>query len=71
MVEMHKEPVFCNLCGSKFDFWDEQADFSIHKDRITYGSKYDMASLSIRWCCRCIDKTIDLCVITPVSDGLE
>lgn len=71
MVEMHKEPVFCNLCGSKFDFWDEQADFSIHKEKITYGSKYDMASLSIRLCCHCVDKMIDLCAITPVSGGLE
>lgn len=66
MEENHKEPIFCNVCGCMFDEWDEQAGLSIHK-RLTYGSKYDDSMLSLKICCKCADKIIDRCVITPVS----
>lgn len=57
----------CNLCGKNFDFWDEQGNFSIYT-RIGYGSKYDDEQLKLDLCCECMDKLIDLCVISPVSE---
>lgn len=63
---MAKE-IFCNLCGKKFDFFDEQEDFSIART-IGYGSRYDMCSLRLDLCCECMDKLIEQCAISPVTD---
>ncbi len=58
----------CNLCGKEMDMWDLQEDFSIRSSEIGYGSRYDMCSLDIWFCCDCMDKIIDQCVISPVKD---
>lgn len=58
----------CNLCGKELDMWDLQEDFSIRHSEIGYGSRYDMCSLDIWFCCSCMDSIIDDCVIKPVAD---
>lgn len=57
----------CNMCGKKFDFWDEQEDFHFY-GRIGYGSRYDEHDLRLDLCCECMDKLIDMCVIHPTTD---
>lgn len=57
----------CNMCGKKFDFLDEQEDFSIVRT-IGYGSKFDSCSLRLDLCCDCMDKIIEQCVISPVEE---
>lgn len=56
---------YCNICGSKMDFWDIQEDNTIHKT-IGYGSKYDEEEIELHFCCDCMDKIIDRCVISPL-----
>lgn len=57
----------CNMCGKKFDFLDEQENFSIYR-AVGYGSKFDMCSLHLDLCCECMDKIIEQCAISPVAD---
>lgn len=64
---MAKE-ITCNKCGKKFDVWDSQEDFSLHR-KLGYGTKYDGETLDIDLCCECMDKLIDECVISPLSDN--
>ena len=47
------------------DFWDIQEDYSIHTT-IGYGSKYDEERVELDFCCECMDKLIDKCVISPL-----
>lgn len=58
---------FCNMCGKQFDLFDEQEEFSITRT-IGYGSRYDMCSLRLDLCCKCMDKLIGQCVISPVTE---
>ena len=64
----------CNLCGSKFDQWEEQEDFSIHRN-VGYGSKYDLHRVELNLCCGCYDKLITYIVnngaISPVVRELQ
>lgn len=64
---MAKE-ITCNKCGKKFDFWDAQENFSINA-RLGYGTKYDGSDLELDLCCDCMEKLIDECVISPISDN--
>lgn len=64
---MAKE-ITCNKCGKKFDIWDTQEGFSINK-RMGYGTKYDGEYLELDLCCNCMEKLIDECIISPVSDN--
>ncbi len=50
----------CDLCGKELDFWDEQENYSIHKE-VGYGSKYDGEVIDLRFCCGCFDKLVDQC----------
>ena len=59
---------FCNMCGREFNLFDEQERFGIHSPYIGYGSKYDECSLELDLCCDCMDKIIDACEISPVTD---
>lgn len=56
---------YCNICGSKMDFWDIQEDNTIH-NKLGYGSKYDGEEIEIHFCCECVDKLIDRCAISPL-----
>ena len=58
----------CNMCGKKFDIWDEQEAFGVYERRIGYGSRYDGHGLKLDLCCNCMDKIIDQCVIHPTID---
>lgn len=58
----------CNMCGKEFSFWDKQEDFHIYSDYVGYGSKYDESTLELDLCCDCMDKIIDMCKISPVTD---
>ncbi len=64
---MAKE-IICNKCGKKFDFWDTQEDFSIKKS-LGYGTKYDGSTLELNLCCECMEKLIEECAISPISDN--
>lgn len=57
---------YCNICGSKMDFWDIQEDYTIHTTA-GYGSKYDEEEIELHICCDCMDKIIDKCKITPIA----
>lgn len=57
---------YCNICGSKMDFWDIQGDYTIHTTA-GYGSKYDEEEIELHICCDCMDKIIDQCKITPIA----
>ena len=59
---------YCNKCGRELDVWDLQEDFTISIPEIGYGSLHDGCSLELRLCCRCMDKLIDKCKISPVTD---
>ena len=48
----------CNYCGSKFDIYDEQEDFSMQR-AVGYGSKYDTYIIDLRLCCSCFDSMMD------------
>lgn len=56
---------YCNICGSKMDFWDIQEDNTIHTTA-GYGSKYDEEEIELHICCDCMDRIIDECKITPI-----
>ena len=58
---------YCNMCGKEFDWMDMQENFSIYR-HIGYGSKHDEEYLELDLCCYCMDKIIDSCKISPVSD---
>ena len=58
---------YCNICGSKMDFWDIQEDYTIHTTA-GYGSKYDEEEIELHICCDCMDKIIDQCKITPIAN---
>lgn len=61
---------YCNICGGKMDFWDIQEDYTIHKTA-GYGSKYDEEEIEMHFCCDCMDKLIDSCLITPLISQQE
>lgn len=64
-------PKICNICGKTFDVWDEQEDFSIHRN-VGFGSKYDLSKISLDMCCSCFDNVMDYivsqCKITPIVE---
>lgn len=64
---MAKE-IVCNKCGKPLDLWDTQEDFSIRRS-LGYGTKYDGDKLDIHLCCNCMEKLIDECNISPISDN--
>lgn len=68
---MDYTPRICNMCGNRFDFWDEQEDFSFQR-YIGYGSRYDFSHIDICLCCDCFDKVMDWllpqCRKDPLSD---
>lgn len=63
---------YCNLCGKKFDEWDKQEDFSIHRN-LGYGTKYDSDILDLDLCCDCMEKFLDdiipRCQISPIAES--
>lgn len=61
-----EHPKYCNICGNRFDQYDNNANYSIHK-LIGYGSKYDGCFMHMNICIKCMDKIIEDCKIKPVS----
>ena len=61
--------ILCNRCGERFNAWDTQEDFSIHK-RLGYGTIYDGSTLELDLCCRCMEELIAECVISPIVAGV-
>lgn len=64
MIEDRK----CNKCGCVLDIFDTQEDFSIHKEFLGFGTKYDTDKLDITLCCSCMDELIDSCCVSPVEE---
>lgn len=60
----------CNICGKKFDEWDEQEDFTIHT-HLGYGTKYDGETLNLNICCDCMNDIIDSCTVSPLVINFE
>lgn len=58
----------CNRCGRELDFWDLQQDFTIHKEKLGYGTSHDGDSVHLQVCCSCFDALVDECVIDPVEE---
>lgn len=67
MKRTSKKKTICNICGKEFCEWDYQEDYHISK-RIGYGSKYDEDLIDLHICITCMDKIIENCKITPVTD---
>ena len=59
---------YCSMCGKRFNMWDLQNNFVIHKYRICYGSVHDEMGLCLELCNECMDKIIQTCEISPVTD---
>lgn len=57
----------CNICGKELDFFDRQANLTIHK-RLGYGSVHDGSSVHLKLCCDCFDKLVNACKVSPISD---
>lgn len=55
----------CNCCGKELDFWDNQEDFTIHR-QVGYGSFYDGENILLRICCSCFDDIIAKCKVSPI-----
>lgn len=64
---IHNETKVCNMCGKMLDIWDEQEEFSLDKN-IGYGSKYDGLNMHLNLCTDCMDKIIEGCRISPLSE---
>lgn len=56
----------CNYCGKGFDMWDVSEHFGIHQ-QCGYGTKFDGDKLELNFCCACMEKIIDNCVVSPVK----
>lgn len=63
-----KKEHICNMCGDKFDMWDEQEMFAIEKDRLGYGTVYDGSRLNLKLCCRCMEHLIKDCRVNPIEE---
>jgi len=60
-----KREVRCNKCGKVMDFFDLQANFTIHTN-VGYGSMYDGTEIEMHLCCDCFDKLVESCEVAPV-----
>lgn len=58
----------CNKCGKKFDEWDTEEGFSIYST-LGYGTKYDGSKLELDLCCKCMEKLIDSCAVSPIVNN--
>ena len=58
---------YCNLCGREMDFADAVADFKLYK-YLGYGTKYDGDLLDMKICCKCMERLIDACAKSPVTN---
>lgn len=58
----------CNVCGKRFDEFDEQENFGFDY-YVGWGSKYDLTHLQAHICIDCFDKLMDqfipACKISP------
>ena len=63
-----RRATICNMCGKQFDIYDTQEDFSIYRENIGYGSKYDGNSVELDLCCECADKLFDACKLSPIVE---
>lgn len=61
---------YCNVCGKRFDEWDNQENIHIHQ-RLGYGSKYDGEYIELDMCLCCLDELIDGCKIFPISTQIN
>ena len=48
----------CDVCGNKFDIWEQVNSFGIH-NKPGYGSRYDTYKIDICLCTDCYDRMID------------
>ena len=62
-----EEKRFCNKCGKELDEWDVQEDFSIFR-HLGYGTRHDGETLLLQMCCECMDKLIDECEVSPITE---
>lgn len=66
---MDKEKyIICNYCGEVMDYFDQNEDFSIKKTRLGFGTIYDGDKLELRLCCSCMEKIIQNCKVSPITD---
>ena len=56
----------CNLCGADLDEFDLNNNFSMRMN-IGYGSEFDGDELTMTLCCKCMDKLIKSCKVSPVK----
>ena len=59
---MRNNEILCNICGKKFDMWDEQENFGLHY-HVGYGSKFDTNIIDCDLCCNCFDKLMNEYII--------
>ena len=51
----------CDMCGNKFDMWDEGEDFHF-EHHFGYGTKYDLNDIDVHICCSCMEKILDFAI---------
>lgn len=59
--------IYCNICGKKFDIYDESSEAFINTE-MGYGSKYDGEQVDFDICNKCMDELIDKCKISPIVE---
>lgn len=62
---------YCNCCGRELDVFDIQANFSITKKKIGYGSVHDGDGVDLRLCCNCFDSLVKQCSFSPILPAQE
>lgn len=60
----------CTMCGKEFDFWDKQENFCF-EHQVGYGSAHDGEKISLKLCCECFDKVIDIIAPMCLTDPFE
>lgn len=65
---MMEKGFVCNKCGKKLDMWDIQENFSI-ETKLGYGTIYDGDKLNMRLCCKCMERLVDECIISPIIEN--
>lgn len=57
----------CNVCGKRFDEWDENCNFSIDTT-VGYGSIFDGDRIRIQFCTECFDALVNNCTVSPIVE---
>ena len=65
-VKVNRQARICNYCGKEID--DFSGSLSIKDVRMPYLSRFDMDALNLTLCPDCLDRIVDDCRISPITE---